>query len=361
MPRHEDHQLNRRQFLRSSALAGGVLLTGGLLEACSSGPSASNTTGSTGSSKGSSSSVGKGKTIGLAVNGNVPYTQYVATGVKEALKGTQYQLTITQADFNVETQLNNIESMLSTGIAGLVILAVSDAAANQGAAKAAAQGIPVANTLWPGANYPGQSAADKDYCTVAYVDSFKGGQLIGDYLKAHAKPGPTVVVQGIVGQGFSEVIDQGLNASLAGSGFDIVVRQQGFFSRTTAISVVQSALAAHPDVTTIVDYAAAMGDGIASYLQSKGITHITHVTSDGDLEMVHKWLGTPYLAADRYYSAAQTGLVAAMGLRQKLETGSTSPFVRDCFQGIATRANIGSFEAAHPLVYQQYLSQVASL
>jgi ribose transport system substrate-binding protein len=104
-----------------------------------------------------------------------------------------------------------------------------------------------------------------------------------------------------------------------------------------------------------------MGDGIASFLQSKGIKHITHVTSDGDLEMMHKWLGTPYLAADRYYSAAETGLVATLGVREKIETGHKGPFIRPIFQAMATKQNIGKIFAAHPFVYQQYLRQVAAL
>lgn len=353
--------MDRRQFIRSGVLAAGAVVSGGLLAAC--GSSSTGTTKQSTSGPGSSSGgvPGQGKTIGLAVNGNVPYTQYVATGAKEALKGTAYQLKITQANFDVGTQVTNIENMISTGIAGLIILPVSNAAANEGAAKAAGQGIPVGTVLWPGSTFPGESAADKDYTVAAYVDSYHGGQLIGNWLKANATPGKTVVVQGIVGQGFSEIIDQGLDQALAGSGFEIVVRQQGLFSRTTAVNIVQSALAAHPDVTAIVDYAAAMGDGIASFLQSKGFKHITHVTSDGDLEMVNKWLGTPYLAADRYYSAAQTGLLATQGIREKLETGHAGPFVRPVFQGMATKKNIGQFTAAHPLVYQQYLAQVASL
>ncbi|MDA8264639.1 MAG: substrate-binding domain-containing protein [Actinomycetota bacterium] len=356
-----DREIDRRDFLRYGGLAAGAVVSGGLVGTWRDSSSRSAKQGTSGPGANSRRLPGQGKIIGLAVNGDVPYTQYVATGVKEGLKGTAYQLRITQANFDVETQVTNIEDMISIGVDGLVILAVDDAAANEGAARAAARGIAVGDTLWPGTAYPGQKAADRNYVVAADVDSYRGGQLIGNWLKAHAKPGEMVVVEGILGQGFSGVINKGLEHALAGTKFKIVVREQGDFSRATAISIVESALAAHPDVTTIVDYAAAMGDGIASFLQSKGIKHITHVTSDGDLEMMHKWLGTPYLAADRYYSAAETGLVATLGVREKIETGHKGPFIRPIFQAMATKQNIGKIFAAHPFVYQQYLRQVAAL
>src|SRR5699024_850039 len=125
-----------------------------------------------------------------------------------------------------------------------------------GLKKAETAQIPSSLCLWA---IP--TVIDEYLSGVAFVDSVKGGRMIGDWLKENAEPGKVVVVQAVLGQGFSENIDTGLDESLAGSGFEIVVREQGYFDRTQGTEVVQRALQAHPDVTVVVDYAAAMGNG----------------------------------------------------------------------------------------------------
>ncbi|MFC7658366.1 substrate-binding domain-containing protein [Pseudonocardia benzenivorans] len=164
-------------------------------------------------------------------------------------------------------------------------------------------------------------------------------------------------MQGVVGQGFSERIDEGLDASLKGSGFEVVVREQGMFDRNTAVGVVERGLQAHPDAKIVVSYAATMGDGIAAYLKQNNVTDVTHVTSDADEEML-TWLGTPFLRASRFYSAAETGLIAAKIVRTALEGGSPQ-FQNAVFQDIMTAENKDAILAQHPIRYPQFASKLA--
>jgi ribose transport system substrate-binding protein len=366
--------LDRRTFLRSAGILGGAFGLAGIAAACGS-SSSSNSTATTaattaGTTAGTSaattattagdstssgaSSIGAGKTIAVSLNVANAYAAYVAQGVLEATKGTEYKFRTVINNADASTELTNIENLISSGIAGLVILPVNADTAAKGAQLCAAKGIAYGNALWPG-----KSSADKYFTGVAFVDSTKGGQLIGEYLKAHAKPGPTIVVQGILGQGFSEFIDKGLNSAIAGSGFDVVVRQQGFYSRTMATNIVQTGLAAHPSTTAIVTYAASMSDGVAQFLKSRKLTHITHVASDCDEELT-MWLKTPYCNATRYYSAAQSGLLAAKAVRAKLE-GGTPIFLNLLTEEMVTGATIDQVTAADPFDYPAFASQTASL
>lgn len=102
-----------------------------------------------------------------------------------------------------------------------------------------------------------------------------------------------------------------------------------------------------------------MSDGIAAFLKSKNITNITHVSSDADDELI-TWFGTPYLAADRYYSSAQTGAIATLAVRAKLE-GGTVPFRTPVRQAIVTSAEIQGELASNPFNYPQYKDKVAKL
>ncbi|MEH3075820.1 MAG: substrate-binding domain-containing protein [Quadrisphaera sp.] len=332
---------------RSLLLAGGLLTTSGLLAACGSSATA-------GAASGGGSSAAQTGTIGISLNGNNAYSSYVAEGVFKALDGTGFTATGVQNNFSSATELSNVQNLLAQGIKGLVVLPADATTIAKAAQLCAQQQVPVGNALWPG---DGEGA--DDFAGKATLDSVEGGRMIGEWLKANAKPGPVVVVQGIVGQGFSEKIDQGLDEALKGSGFSVVVREQGFFARDKATQIVQTALQAHPDVTAVVAYSASMSNGIAAFLQGQGATGITHVSSDADDEMI-TWLKTPYLAASRYYSAAQTGVVAAQAVLAKI-TGGQPPASETIDQVMVTKDDVDAVVAKNPYRYQQYAAQAAKI
>jgi len=336
--------MDRRGFFRLTGFVGGGLL----LAACGDD---SDDSGSGGSGGGGG---GGGGTIGISLNGNNAYSSYVAEGVIAALDGTDYDFTGVQNNFDSSEELGNIENLINQGIAGLVVLPADAATLARAAETAQQQDIPVGNALWPG-----ESDADEFYTGVAALDSVEGGRLIGEWLKENATPGPVIVVQGIVGQGFSERIDEGLDESLAGSGFEVVVREQGFFDRDQATDIVESGLQANPGVTAIVAYAASMSNGISSFLKSQGITNITHVSSDADDEMF-EWLGTPYLAASRYYSAGETGFVVTKAVLAAL-AGDDATFENEIFQDIITADNKDQILADHPYRYEEFADQAATI
>ncbi|MFT6391096.1 MAG: ribose transport system substrate-binding protein, partial [Ilumatobacter sp.] len=243
--------------------------------------------------------------IGLTLNGLNDYTRGVVTGVYKAFEGTDFEVSAVQANYTAETELANIENFLAQGAVGVVIQPNTAESAGAGAKAAFDQGVPVGNCIWPG-----PSDADEFFNGVAEIDSVEGGRIIGRYLVEQLpEGGKIVVVQGVVGQGFSERIDEGLDEVLAGTNLEVVVREQGFFDRVGAVEVVQNAFTANPDIVAIVDYAAAMSNGICQWMEDERIENVLHVTSDADAEMV-TWFGTPYLSATRYYSSAQTGLIA---------------------------------------------------
>jgi ribose transport system substrate-binding protein len=334
--------LTRRGALRGLGALGGAALIAPALVACGGG----------GAPAGAGDAGGAARTIGLSLNGVVDYTKYVAEGVAKGLDGGNYEVKVVQANFDGPTELRNLESLVSQGVAGIVINPNTVETTLNGVRDAKDASIPSGLALWAG---PGP--LDQYVSGVAFVDSVKGGSLIGDWLKENAKPGKVIVVQGVVGQGFSERIDEGLDSSLEGSGFEVVVREQGLFDRNTAVGVVERGLQAHPDAKIVVSYAATMGDGIAAYLEQNTITDVTHVTSDADEEML-TWLGTPYLGATRYYSAAETGLIAAKIVRMAIEGGSPQ-FQDVVFQDIMTASNKDAILAEHPMRYQQYASKLA--
>lgn len=334
-------QVNRRRFLGGAmALAGGIGLGAPLLAGCG------------GSSAGTGDAAAK--TIGISLNGLVEYTRYVAQGVAKAFEGGNYNFKVVQANFDVQTELRNIEGLVSQAIDGLVVLPNTVDAVLTPLKDAKSAGVKIGLALWA---EPGP--LDQYVVGVASVDSIAGGKLMGEWLKAKAKPGKVIVVQGVLGQGFSEQLDQGLDEALTGSGFEVVVREQGFFDRNKAIEVVERGLQAHPDVTAIVTYAATMSDGVASFLKQNNIQNVTHVGDDCDTEL-QTWLGTPYLSASRYYSAAETGFVAGQAVRAVLE-GKEPTFENKCFQAMMSKENMVDVLKTHPMSYPDLNSKLGGL
>ena len=190
----------------------------------------------------------------------------------------------------------------------------------------------MANCVWPG-----PSPGDEEFVAVANIDSDTGGRLLANWVMENTEPGQIIIVQGIVGQGFSEKIDEGFDGVIS-SDWEVVVREQGFFDPAAAVQIVETALQAHPDASIIIDYAAVMAGGISTFLQTNGIENITHLTSDID-EPLLDWFGTPYLAGTRYFSPADLGRLPTLELRKALE-GGTPTFEVGIEQLMATAENI---------------------
>ncbi|AEA25385.1 MULTISPECIES: sugar ABC transporter substrate-binding protein [Pseudonocardia] len=335
--------LERRRFLRLGAAgtALGALGLTGLVQACGSPDGPSTATGSGG---------GGTKVIGISLNVANAYSSYVAEGVYQALKGGGYDARIAVNNANSTTELTSIQNLVSAGIAGLVVLPVNADTAANAAKLCAGKGIPCGIAQWP------TKTADAPATAIAWADWTQKGRDMGEYIKAHARPGKLIVVQAILGQQYTELIDAGLDESLAGSGFTVAVREQGFYDRTKATNIVQSGLQAHPDATGILTYAASMGDGVAQYLQSIKKSDVVHVSSDCDEEML-TWLRTPYLAATSFHSAAQSGLLVAQAVRTKIEGGSPT-FLNELTLATATGDNIGDVIATTPFEYPEFAGKV---
>jgi ribose transport system substrate-binding protein len=339
--------LSRRRFLQGMTVVGGALAGGVLLAACGNDDETS--------AAGTTAAAAGGGKIGLSLNGLVEYTKGVASGVYQALDGSGYDLVVLQANFDAATETANLENLIAQGVKGLVIQPNTADGAAAGAKAASEKGIPVSNCLWPG-----PSENDKYYAGVAALDSVAGGRLIGEWLKANVPGGGKVcVVQGVVGQGFSERIDEGLDEALSGSNLEVVVRQQGFFDRAQAVKVVEDAFQANPDIAVIVDYAATMSNGISQWLKDNGKDKVVHVTSDADSEMLD-WIKTPYLSATRYYSSAETGLIAAKAVLAKLK-GEEVEFQTPVTQLMATAENIDKVVADNPFFYEKFAAQVNAI
>lgn len=329
--------LHRRRFLGGAMTIAGAGLAMPFLGACSS-----------------EAGAGGAKTIGVSLNGLVEYTKYVAHGVAKAFEGGDYELKIVQANFDVQTELRNIEGLVSQGVGGMVVLPNTMDAVVTPLRDAASSDVKLGMALW---TEPGP--LDDQVEGVAVIDSVEGGRMMGEWLKSNVDPGKVIVVQAVLGQGFTEQIDQGLDEALDGSGFEVVVREQGFFDRNKAIEVVERGLQAHDDVTAIVSYAGTMSNGVASFLKQNGIENITHVGDDADEELL-TWLGTPYLAVSRYYSAAETGLVAGRAVRAALE-GKEPTFENKVFQTMMTKENSAEVLAQSPMSYPEFESELAGL
>lgn len=277
---------------------------------------------------------GRGKTIGVSFAGLNEYVYNDLTGVLSVLRGTQYKLIVRQASFTASKQLSDVEDLLAQDPDALNVLPSTVQATSNAVLKAKAQGVPCVNQFWSGKT-PGDSA----YIGVLMTDNLIGGKLVTNYIEKNVPEGGKIlIVMGNVGQGYSEQFTKGIERSL-GSKWTIADVQPGNYVRSTSIDAAQTMLTAHPDAKVIVSYAAEMGVAVARYLKQTGRDEILHITSDSNHEMI-RWMKSGEIAANRYLSASQTGVLTTRMLRTFLEQGKRpAKFVTRQPQRMITAAN----------------------
>jgi len=323
-------QMSRGCFIRALGL--GAIAVG----AAASGASAEGVVSAARRSIRRVATPGAGQTIAVALNGFNEYDQCAATGVIKALQGTRYKLIMRQENFDTKQELPTIETLIAQKPAGISIQPSTVAGSCRGAQQAKSGGVKVIqNQFWFK-----KTPCDSIFTSLLQWDNFGGGKLMGQYIKKVVPAGGKILrIVGIPGQGFSEPLTAGLKAEL-GSKWPIVASEPGNYSRSTAISVTQTMLTAHPDAKVIVSDATEMGAGVASYLQRTGNKNVVNITSDANHELV-QYLQNGFIAADRYVSPAQGGFLSIVAIRSALEKGHT-PHAMPQPQRMITKSDLTS-------------------
>jgi ribose transport system substrate-binding protein len=297
---------------------------------------------------------GKRKLIGLSLYADDPYTRSVASGVAAALKGSGYALLARRADLSATKEAANLQSFINRKTSGFVVLPVAVETATRGAQMAQSASIAVIDALYPGPN----GNADKYYAgAIAYGGQAGGAMLASAAAKAAPRGGQVIVVQGLLGQGASETLDRGLDATLARHpNLRVVARGPGGLTAAGALAMVRAAFASNPRANVVIDYGAVMGDAIAGFLQATGRRNVVHLTT-GATPQTPRWLGTPYLKATLYWPAAEVGRQAASTLLSVLrdEDQQADPFlhmldqrVRTSLQGVSPNASATRVQVLPP-------------
>ena len=313
--------LSRRNVLRGGAtgLLGMTLL--GALAGCGSSDDSSGSSGSAASGSDAGGKLpGDGKTIALSLNGFNTYDQNTAEGCLKALAGTGYKFIGAEAQFNATQEVANIKQLIARQPDGLIVLAASADGAARACAEAKKLNIPVVANLW----FPINKEADSVYFAATEVDNDLSGKLLVEYITKTKgiTEGKILEITGLDAQPLSQGYKQGIRKYLKPfPNLKVVASQQGLYTADGALKVLKPMLSANPDAKVIIDYAAEMGVAIAQELERQGRKDILHVTSDGNdrtVAAMEKGDGA-YLAATRWFSAADQGIGGVNILRNKIE------------------------------------------
>jgi ribose transport system substrate-binding protein len=231
-----------------------------------------------GCSKGASDADGK-LTIGLAMNTlNNPFFVAVKEGAQARAKEIGAKLIITDAQNNVGTQLNNIESMIQQKPDVIIIDPADSDAIVPAVESANAANIPVL-TIDRKAN-GGKVAAHVGY------DAVDAGRMAGDWLAKELKgKGNVVELTGIMGTDVAQDRHKGFTDVMKKHpGIKVVSSQTANFDRGDALNVMENILQAHKKIDGVYAANDEMAIGAVKALEDAGMAGKVKVVGTDDID-----------------------------------------------------------------------------
>lgn len=194
---------------------------------------------------------------------NVFYAD-ITDGMNSALHDGD-ELVIMDADFDVATQISQIEDMIQQGVAVMLIDPVDSAAIRPSLEACAAANIPVVAFNSP------CDDTDLVASTVA-TDNFRAGQLIGEALaEALGGSGKIAMLTYDVAVVCYDRAEGFVDAISAYPDMEVVVRQEIEPGTDTALPVMENILSAYPEITGVFALNDPSAIGAATAIQAAGL------------------------------------------------------------------------------------------
>ena len=205
------------------------------------------------------------QSVGLSLSTlNNPFFVEVRDGAQRAADELGLELIVTDAQDSVSAQISNIEDLLQSGVAVLIVNATDSDAVVPAVMEANNRNVPVI-------------AVDRGVNggTLAYFiasDNLAGGRLAGEYIcEQLGGSGNVVELEGIPGASAARERGQGFNeAADACEGLEVVARQTANFNRAEGLTVMENILVAQPEIDAVFAHNDEMALGALQAIQASG-------------------------------------------------------------------------------------------
>lgn len=221
---------------------------------------------------------GDAKTIGVvywSLNNN--FMVYLKENIEAEAEDLGYETIAMDSNSNTETELNNVEDLISRG-ADAVILVPMDSDASSNAVKLLNEAnIPVVTV--------DRSTNEGEVVTSIATDNYAGGQKAGEFaVEQLGGQGKVAILRGTLGTDLETERYTGFVDAIEGTEIEVVAEQSADFDRTTAFNTIENILQANPDIDLIYTENDEMCLGVSRALEAANRDDIMLVGFDGAQE-----------------------------------------------------------------------------
>ncbi|MCY4538194.1 MAG: sugar ABC transporter substrate-binding protein [Chloroflexi bacterium] len=282
--------------------------------------------------------------IGVSqIGNNFPFVVAMVEGSDQAAEDMGFEQILTDAQFDVQKQITQLEDILALDPDGIVLVALDAEAVIPQLEAAVAADIAVL-TCWndlggpPRANYEGS-------VSLIGVDEVQTGRDVAQFvLELLPDGGQVAIVEGAAGFQASIERSEGFVEALeANPDIEIVASQPGNWTREDALAVTENYIQAYPDIDLIYAHDDNMAMGVVSALRDADLLADVRVIGIGGSVEGLESIANGELYGSVFDSPRAAAYICSKALIAHLE-GAEIP--SDIFlpRPIVTQENVADFE-----------------
>lgn len=190
------------------------------------------------------------------------------------------ELTITDANNSVDTQLSQINDLLTKGVDVLMIDAASATALNGAVKRAWQQGVLVVSF---------DNEVTSEHGIVVNIDQEEFGQVGGEWLAEKLNEGDSLVtLDGAAGSPVNDSRLLGATGPIENAGISVVGQANTDWDQAKGQSAASNLLSAHPDINGIYSQGGAASLGAINAIEQRG-GELIPITGEGYNGFLKKW------------------------------------------------------------------------
>lgn len=218
------------------------------------------------------------KTIGAvywSLNNN--FMVFLKENIEAEAETLGYNTIAMDSGSNTETELNNVEDLISKGVDAVIMVPMDSDASSNAVKLLNDAGIPVITV--------DRSTNEGEVVTSLATNNYAGGQKAGEFaVEKLGGKGKVAILRGTLGTDLETERYSGFTDAVKDTDIEIVAEQSADFDRTTAFSTIENILQANPDINLVYAENDEMCLGVAKALEAANRTDVMLVGFDGAQE-----------------------------------------------------------------------------